>query len=303
MKMAYMHINQLYKDQRILLFKECFALEKVHGTSAHVAWLGADLEDQAEGGGMIRFFSGGEKHVNFCALFDEEKLRAVFAERFGSRSVTFYGEAYGGKQQGMSATYGKELKFVVFDVMIDGQFVDVPVADEIATACGFEFVPWARVPTDVATLDKYRDMPSEQARRNGCIGPDRFGFSPPIREGVVLRPINECAFNNGARVICKHKRPEFSERASNPPVDPAAQQVLDDAKAVAAEWVVPNRLDHVLDKLGNPNDMSDTGKVIEAMVDDVMREAAGEIADTKAVRKAIGAEAARLFKRRVTAVV
>ena len=75
------------------------------------------------------------------------------------------------------------------------------------------------------------------------------------------------------------------------------------AKAVAAEWVVPNRLDHVLDKLGNPNDVSDTGKVIEAMVEDVMREGAGEIADTKAVRRAIGAAAAKLFKARVTAII
>ena len=36
--MGYRHIDNLYKDQRILLFRECFALEKIHGTSAHVSW-------------------------------------------------------------------------------------------------------------------------------------------------------------------------------------------------------------------------------------------------------------------------
>ena len=30
--MGYMHIDNLYKDQRILQFKECYALEKIHGT-------------------------------------------------------------------------------------------------------------------------------------------------------------------------------------------------------------------------------------------------------------------------------
>lgn len=30
--MSYLHIPNLYKDQTILLLRECFALEKVHGT-------------------------------------------------------------------------------------------------------------------------------------------------------------------------------------------------------------------------------------------------------------------------------
>jgi intein/homing endonuclease len=29
--MSYLHINNLYKDREILLFKECYAMEKIHG--------------------------------------------------------------------------------------------------------------------------------------------------------------------------------------------------------------------------------------------------------------------------------
>ncbi len=29
--MGYMHIDNLYKDQTILMFRECYALEKIHG--------------------------------------------------------------------------------------------------------------------------------------------------------------------------------------------------------------------------------------------------------------------------------
>ena len=51
--MGYLHIPNLYKAQEILMFKRCYALEKIHGTSAHIAW----------DGNHIRFFSGGERSV------------------------------------------------------------------------------------------------------------------------------------------------------------------------------------------------------------------------------------------------
>ena len=34
--MGYMHINNLYKDQTLMMFKEVFCLEKVHGSSSHL---------------------------------------------------------------------------------------------------------------------------------------------------------------------------------------------------------------------------------------------------------------------------
>ena len=36
--MAYHHIDNLYRNQDVLLFKEVYALEKIHGTSAHVSF-------------------------------------------------------------------------------------------------------------------------------------------------------------------------------------------------------------------------------------------------------------------------
>ena len=53
--MAYMHIDNLYKAQEILAFKECYALEKIHGTSAHIYWSGETL----------RLFAGGVSHEGF----------------------------------------------------------------------------------------------------------------------------------------------------------------------------------------------------------------------------------------------
>lgn len=286
--MGYMHIENLYRPdaQAILLFKEVYALEKIHGTSAHVA-----LKD-----GQLRFFSGGEKHENFIKLFNVDALLEAMLG-LGHPEVVVFGEAYGGKQQGMAHRYGKNLKFVVFDVKVGDYWLDVPNAQQVAERLGLEFVHYKRVSTDLAALDAERDAPSEQARRNGVEGDQP-------REGVVLRPIREFHDNGGHRIISKHKRPEERETKTHREVgDPAKLKVLEEAKAIADEWVTPTRLEHVLDKLvadiGGPVDMSWTPEVIKRMVEDVTREGRGEIVDSKEARQAIGALTAKLFKKHI----
>lgn len=290
--MGYAHIDNLYRAQDILLFRECWAMEKIHGTSAHVSW----------NAGQLGFFAGGESHENFVKLFAQETLTAAFVA-LGHDKAMVFGEAYGGRCQGMKATYGDKLDFVAFDVRIGETWLSVDNAAEVVAKLGLKFVHFVRIKTDLTEIDRWRDAPSEQAFRNGCADPAN-PETWKIREGVVLRPIVEMyrpGRDDGGRIICKHKRPEFSERKSkaDTEVDPEKRKVLEDAEAIADEWVTDERLRHVLDKLGNPSDMAETGKVIAAMVEDVTREAAGEIADNKAARKAIGAKAAKMFKAHV----
>ena len=280
--MGYLHIDNLYKDQTILIFKECFALEKIHGTSAHIRW-------SPERG--LGFFSGGEKHEKFTALFDHEKLSALFAEKFTSPVVVF-GEAYGGKQQGMSHTYGKELKFIVFDIKVGETWLGVENAASLTESLGLEFVDFARVSTDLEILNAERDKPSVQAKRNG-IDEDK------PREGVVLRPVVEFTTNrtaNGGRIIAKHKNDAFKETKTPREVDPAAAVVLAEAQAIADEWVTEMRLVHVLDKLPHDINIEGTRQVIDAMIEDVCREGAGEFVDSREARTRIAARTAQLFK-------
>lgn len=286
--MGYLHIENSYRNYHdtFALFRECYALEKIHGTSAHIAW-----KD-----GQIRFFSGGEKHENFVKLFDAEKLKAGF-EAIGHPEVVIFGEAYGGKQQGQSWRYGKTLKFVAFDVKVGDYWLDVPNANQIVEKMGLEFVHWVRVSTDLAVLDAERDAPSEQARRNGVEGDQP-------REGVVLRPIKEFHDNGGGRIISKHKRSEERETKTHREVgDPAKLKVLEEAETIATEWVTPMRLQHVLDHLKadltQDINIQHVPQVISAMIEDVTREAKGEIVDSKETRKAIGAHTARMFKKRL----
>lgn len=277
--MGYRHIDNLYKDQRILAFRECWALEKIHGTSAHIRW----------SNGEIHYFSGGEKHERFVGLFDEPVLVERFAE-IGHPTVVVYGEAYGGKQQGQSWRYGPNLKFVAFESQVGEAWLDVPNAHDVATKLGLEFVHYARISTDLAAIDAERDADSEQAIRNG-VGPGKR------REGVVLRPITEFTDHRGNRVLCKHKRDEERETASpRQVVDPAKFEVLRQANAIADEWVTPTRLEHVLDHLGGDVPIERTRDVIAAMVDDVLREGSGELVDSREARAAIGKKTAEIFR-------
>lgn len=278
--MSYMHIDNLYKNQTIPLFRECYAMEKIHGTSAHVRW----------DSGQLSLFSGGEKHDRFCRLFDQAALTSNF-EALGHPAVTVYGEAYGGKQQGQSWRYGPDLRFIAFEVQIGDLWLDVPKAESVVAALGLEFVHYRRIGTDLPSIDAERDAPSEQARRNGVDG-------DKPREGVVLRPLVEVKLNNGSRVIAKHKRDEERETKTPRPVDASKAQVLADAQAIADEWVTPTRMSHVLDKLGEA-DITRTKDVIVAMTEDVIRESKGEIVDSREARAAIGRATAQLFKQRL----
>lgn len=291
--MGYLHITNLYKDQRVLEFRRVYALEKVHGTSAHLKFHPATETEKTR----VTYFSGGENHANFIALFlpREAELIAEYERMFAGREVTVFGEAYGGRQQGMSHTYGTKNAFIAFDVQVGETWLNVENADKVVTNFGLEFVPYKIVEATVEALDRERDAPSQVAIRRGIT-------EPKHSEGIVIRPLFECTASNGERIIAKHKGDAFKEtHTSRKVVDPDRMNVIKDAEAAAQEWVTEMRLTHVLDKIpAEQHVMEKTGVVIAAMVEDVLREAAGEISvEPKALAAAIGKRTASLFKARV----
>lgn len=283
--MGYLHIDNLYKNRTVLLFRDVYTLEKIHGTSTHIQW---------DGKSILTFFSGGVGHTEFCALFDIPALAERFMLTLPETPAVVYGEGYGGKCQKMGDVYGPNLRFVAFDVKIGDCWLEVPKAHDLCTKLGLDFVDYYRVPTEPEALDAQRDMDSTQARRNG-MGEGK------IREGIIIRPLVEVRTNNGDRIIAKHKGDAFHERVNQPRVtrDPNDVVVMEQATAIAEEWVTYNRLTHVLDRLratGLTPSLETTGTVIATMLEDVLREAKGEIVETPAVRKQIARKTAQIFK-------
>lgn len=288
--MGYLHIENLYKNTTIKLFKECYALEKIHGTSAHISVSGQQVYLHHGGCNSETFHAAIAKIFNVPAE-PKNILTDYLKEKFAHiANITIYGEAYGGKIQKMSHAYGVETRFVAFDVKIDNNWLNVPRAAQICENAGIQFVAYNLVSTSQEALDAERDLPSTQAIRNGC-------GSNHIREGVVLRPTVEMTLNNGERVITKHKRAEFMETSTPREVDPDKLKVIEDAKEIALEWVTKMRLIHVLDKI--PEDqhkIENTGMIINAMKEDVLREAKDEIVESKTAIQAISTRTALLFK-------
>ena len=312
--MGYAHISNLYRPeaQTILLFKECYSLEKIHGTSSNLSFK-ADVSPSLSTS-QIKLFSGGANPVNFATLFDLNKLILIFTE-IGHPKVTVYGEAYGGKEQGMSYLYGNKLKFIVFDVKIgdddEGYFLTVPEAEAIAIKLGLEFVHYKKIPATLEVIDAERDADSVQAVRNGIDLTNLPTLSDgtkrtALREGVVLRPLVEMSYR-GSRICAKHKSDKFKgggERKNTPTVDdPAKLKLYSDAQEAAEEFVTEMRLNHVLDKLPKGLEMKDLPIVIKAMVEDIEREAKGEILENKETRKAISQKTVTMFKNRFVSAI
>jgi len=170
----------------------------------------------------------------------------------------------------------------------------VPKAENVAHKLGLEFVHYTEIQTDLAAIDAERDADSVQAVRNG------MGLGH-MREGVVLRPLIEVTLNNGERIIVKHKRDEFRERQHVPKVvDAAKMAIMTDAQAIADEWVIPMRLEHILQEHPNANGIEHTGEIVKAMIQDVRKESKGEIAEGREIDAAIGRAASKLWKRHIS---
>ena len=282
--MSYQHIPNLYTDDRILQFKTCFALEKVDGTSASILW----------SNNKLTFFSGGASREQFLKLFDQVELFKRFQERFGFETVKVYGEAYGGKVQRQGERYGKELCFIVFEVKIGEEWLTVPQAEIQALYLGLNFIPWKEISTNLGEIDRERDAPSLVAKRNGI-------KKEQIREGVVLRPPIELMNFMKERIVAKHKRDDFKETKNSRKVG-ADPMILSSAREVAEEYVTPMRLNHVLQKLPQAKELKDTGIIIRAMIEDVLREGSREITDSKEVRRAIATRTSKLWKEYISKI-
>ena len=263
----------------------------VHNTSAHISWKLTE-----DGTYELKFFPGGESYDNFVAIFNQEDLKEKLTLG-GYNCITVYGEAYGGRCQGMKATYGDKLRFVAFEVLMgEHSYLPVPTAHKICTDLGLDFVHYERGPCTLEWLDTQRDAPSVQAVKNG-MGEGK------LREGIVIRPVVELRKNSGERIIAKHKGEAFSEFNSAPrPVE--SNSAKEKAEADALHWVTPMRLQHVLDTVAGTLgidvysiEITHTRDIITAMIEDVERESKNELEMTKELKKAVGNQAAKVFKQ------
>lgn len=298
--MGYASIDNLYANQTILLQPECYALEKLHGSSAHLHYIpaGGDPEPESRGTrlssgeAILKIFSG-EQQANFEALFNKERLLTLFA--LLSADVRIYGECYGGKVQQNSWRYGKDLKFTAFDVKLNGEWLTIPEAEKLVKFMELEFVHYVRIETKLSLIDAERDATSEQAIRNGVT--TRNGEFVR-REGVVLRPIEEKPDHRGNRICAKHKRKEERETKTERPVNADKIALSKAARDVAEEWVTANRVGNARSHFSESDwVITNMQNLIRYVLQDVYTEAGTEIEQTPENNREICKRAAQLIKQ------
>jgi hypothetical protein len=170
--------------------------EKIDGTNIRVHWDGFSVE-----------FGGRTDRANiptplldrlgelFCGSVSED----LFEQMFGGKDVILFGEGFGKKIQAVGSQYIPDgVDFILFDVCINGTYLDRSAVDEIAKAFGIRSVPVVKVCGIDEAIKFLKDEPVS------TIGKAPMG-------GLVGRPVVELYDKRGRRVIVKLKERDFRE--------------------------------------------------------------------------------------------
>jgi len=170
--------------------------EKVDGTNIRVIWDGYAVTfkgktDKAE------MFPGVVERLQ--EYFTVEKMDSFFCTN-GERTITLYGEAYGGKIQ-KGKTYRNDVDFILFDVLStrdDGKetWFSHEAVYETSLALEIKLVPLVMV----GSLSTAVEMCKKGFE-------SRLRSTPP--EGLVIKPKIELKNKVGERIITKLKLSDF----------------------------------------------------------------------------------------------
>lgn len=167
--------------------------EKVDGTNIRIMRINGIFEIR---GKTDRADVNGElvNYVNNVLL----PKSSLFDEVFGDADFCMYGEGYGGKIQNGSKTYGKTPKFVLFDVLINGFWLNRVDIEKIAQKLEIDIVPIVHIGTLMDMVDLCR---------RGL----KSTWGDFQAEGLIAKPSIELKTRDGKRIITKLKCKDFAK--------------------------------------------------------------------------------------------
>ena len=173
--------------------------EKVDGTNIRIYWDGHDITfagrtDRAQIPAMLNQY--------LIETFQTNEVEELFEQTFGEKEVTLYGEGYGAKIQGCGGAYRKDNSFMLFDVMINGNYQPRETVEEIATMLNIDVVPIIFTGTIHEAIEFVMKHPKSTISEDDL-----------YMEGLVGRPAIELKDRCGNRVIVKIKWKDFKEFA------------------------------------------------------------------------------------------
>lgn len=168
--------------------------EKIDGTNIRIMWDGHKV---SFGGRTERAQIPSHLVNKLNELFLTDESEQLFEQKFGEMEVILFGEGYGYKIQN-GGLYRSDVSFILFDVMINGNYQPRDSVVDIAMTFGLEIVPIVLTGDIDDAVEFVKNKPKST-----------IGKAP--MEGVVGRPLVEMKDRTGNRVIVKIKVKDFTE--------------------------------------------------------------------------------------------
>lgn len=190
-------IEGKFRSKAVEFLADCkwIFTEKIDGTNIRVHWDGHKVEF---GGRTERASIPSHLLNKLMEIFRNNETEELFEQVFGEKDVIFFGEGYGTKIQAVGSSYRSDVGFILFDVMINGHYLDRANVEDIATTFGLEIVPVIMCGTIQEAVDFVKTAP------DSTIGTAKM-------EGLVGRPNVELYDSNRKRLIVKIKVCDFKE--------------------------------------------------------------------------------------------
>lgn len=171
--------------------------EKVDGTNVRVFWDGHTV---TFGGRTDKAQMPLELVNRLNDLFGGEENAQMFEQTFGEKEVILYGEGYGRKIQNGGAYIPDGVDFILFDLMVGGNYQPRESVARAAKTFGIKCVPVVGCGTLEEAVAYVKTNP--KSTMGEC-----------DMEGVVCRPIYELQDRCGNRIIVKIKWNDFKRLA------------------------------------------------------------------------------------------
>lgn len=165
--------------------------EKVDGTNIRVMWDGYRVSFK---GRTDRADIPKHLLAKLNELFGGTDKEEIFEQKFGKKQVILYGEGFGAKIQN-GGLYG-DVNFILFDVVVDGFWLNHPNVTDVAETFGIWRVPIVGVGTLIEAVEFIKTHPRSMLRDYEM-------------EGIVCRPLTLIYNRNGEPIMVKVKCRDF----------------------------------------------------------------------------------------------
>lgn len=169
--------------------------EKIDGTNIRIHWDGHKV---SYGGRTENAQIPADLMNKLIEMFGTEEAEQIFEQKFGDLEVTLFGEGYGPKIQKGGGLYRDDVSFILFDVLINGNYQPRYSVESVAINFGIDVVPIIMEGTIEEAVEFVKTKPMST-----------IGTAP--MEGVVGRPKMELRDRSGKRVIVKIKVKDLTQ--------------------------------------------------------------------------------------------